>query len=98
MKTNKYQNNGIHEDAPSAREEEIKREYGELITTRQIAQIFCYPSEAAVLKAHARGTLPISMGQFRGRRGWFATAHAVAVCLESFEDRCRSGGYDELAN
>lgn len=71
--------------AVDRKEAELKARYGELITAGDLAEIFRYPSREAVLKAHARGALPVSMARFPRRRGWFATPRSVARCLTALE-------------
>lgn len=68
---------------------EILDAYGELLTPTDLAKIFRYPSEEAVLKAHTRGVLPVPLARFRGRRGWFVTATIVAEKLNELESELR---------
>ena len=76
-------------DALSAiveREKRLIKDYGEFLCVKDIAQIFRYPSPGSVLKAHEAGHLPVKIKKFRNRRGYFATAKAVAVVICEFEE------------
>ena len=60
----------------------ITSRYGLVLSLKDIADIFHYPSLQAVRKAHTRGTLPVKLKTFPGRRGMFATAESVAEAIE----------------
>jgi len=59
----------------------IRRRYGEMLDMRQLADFYRYPSVAAVRKARQRGTLPVAVHRFRGKRGYFAKAGDVAKSM-----------------
>ena len=69
----------------AAREEYFRRKYGELLTLNEIAEVLRYPSTQALRKAYERGTLPLELRRFPNRRGYFATARAVAMVVDSLE-------------
>ncbi len=69
-----------------SRELALRERYGELLTLADIAEVFRYPSEQAVRRAHSRGLLPVELVRFPGRRrGWFATARTVAALLDELD-------------
>lgn len=63
----------------------ITSRYGLILSLEDIADIFHYPSMQAVRKAHTRGTLPVKLKTFPGRRGMFATAESVAEAIENLD-------------
>ena len=63
----------------------LRERYGELLTLAELAQLFRYPSNQALLKARARGQLSIPLIKFPNRRGWFASARMVAEYLDRIE-------------
>ncbi len=69
----------------NCRENLLRARYGELLTPEDLAEVLHYPSGEAVLKARSRGVLPVPLGRFPHRRGWYATPRAVARCLDDFE-------------
>ena len=71
----------------SPREERLREQYGEVLTPKELAEILRYPSEAALLKADQRGTLPIRLARFRHRRGRYATVGALARCLDELDQQ-----------
>lgn len=71
------------------REDFLRERYGELLTPEDLAELFRYPSTEAVMKAHSRGKLPVPLARFRARRGWYATARAVAECLDELDASLR---------
>lgn len=71
------------------RADELSQQYGELLTTEDIAKILRYPSAEAVVKAHLRGALPVPLAKFPHRRGWYATVEVVAECLDGLDRKLR---------
>lgn len=67
------------------RERDIRDQFGELLSTADLAKLLRYGSPQAVRQARARGVFPVPMQQIPGRRGWFATARAVAVYLDHLD-------------
>lgn len=59
----------------------MTQQFGELLSIADLASALRYPSAAAVRQARRRGRLPVEMQLLSGRRGWFATARAVAEYL-----------------
>lgn len=68
-------------------EQEVRERYGDLLTIRDLAALLRYPSAEAVRKAHQRDQLPLALVRMAPRRGWFATARAVAELLERLESQ-----------
>lgn len=68
-------------------EDELREDFGALLTQTDLARLLRYPTVQAVRKARARGNLAIPMFQLPMRRGWFATARAVAEFLATLEQR-----------
>lgn len=68
-----------------SREGILRERYGELLTLAELANLFRYPSSQALLKARARGQLAVPLIKFPNRRGWFATARAVADYLDRID-------------
>ncbi len=60
--------------------------YGPLLSTKDIAEVFKYSSTGAVRKAHELGNLPVKLHKFQNRRGFFATAKSVAIAIASLEE------------
>lgn len=75
----------LHGTAVADFEASLRARFGDLLTLADVAQVLRYPSLQAAQKARLRGALPIPMKRIDGRRGWYATARAVAVFLEKFE-------------
>ena len=48
---------------------------------KDIAEVFKYSSPSSVRKAHELGHLPVKLRKFPARRGYFATAHSVALAI-----------------
>jgi hypothetical protein len=71
----------------STREDDLKQRFGDLLNLNDLAEVLRYPSAHAIRKARIRGRLPIELIQMPGRRGWFATARAVAKLLDSLESQ-----------
>ena len=67
------------------REEQLVHRYGQLLTLSDLTDVLRYPSVQALRKARIRGQLPIELVKFPNRRGWFATARAVAALLEQVD-------------
>jgi len=68
-----------------SRENNLRERYGELLTLADLADLFRYPSSQALLKARSRGQLSVPLIKFPNRRGWFATARAVAEFLDRID-------------
>jgi hypothetical protein len=66
-------------------EAELSRRYGALLNQADLAILLRYPSVQAIQKARARGDLGIPMIKIPPRRGWYATARAVAEFLAGIE-------------
>ena len=60
--------------------------YGELLSVRELADVFKYPSASAVRRANAKGCFPIKLGSFPDRKGLFATATSVAAALSKLDE------------
>ncbi len=76
-------------DATSAisdREQRLISLYGEILSVKELAQVFKYSSPGSVRKAHELGHLPVKLKKFRNRRGFFATAKSVATAIAQLED------------
>jgi hypothetical protein len=65
----------------SERATALRERFGDLLTMSDLAAIFRYSSVGAIHKARSRGQLPVPVVQMPPRRGWFATAEAVAEVL-----------------
>jgi len=65
-------------------EQRIIDKYGEILTTKEIAEVLRFPTADAVTKAHQQGRLPISLTQFSGRRGFYTSAACIAKALYEF--------------
>lgn len=72
------------------RERQLTTEFGELLSTADLARVLRYRTVAAVRKARVRGALQIPMQRFPGRRGWYATARSVAAYLDGLDSLTRS--------
>lgn len=70
--------------------------YGSLLTLADVAKVFRYPSVQAARKARVRGSLPVTMCKIPPRRGWFATAAAVAEVLSRIDHRDLGAGDDNM--
>lgn len=68
------------------REAFLRQRYGELLTLEEVAEVLRYPSANAARKAHSRGKFPLKLNRFPKRAGLFATAKAVAKCLEMLDE------------
>lgn len=71
------------------REAALRQRFGDLLTLSDLAIVLRYPSVGAIRKARSLGQLPIALLRMPPRRGWFATASAVAELLCLLE----SGGH-----
>jgi hypothetical protein len=67
-------------------EQRLLEKYGEVLTTSEIADALRYKSADAVVKAHNRGKFPIKLVEFQHRRGYFASARAVAHVIREFHE------------
>lgn len=65
----------------------LRSRYGELITAEDLTEILRYRSVTALLKANERGVLPVPLVKLPGRKGWFATASAVAQFFDEVDYR-----------
>lgn len=74
------QNHSTH-----GRERQLTAEFGELLSTADLARLLRYRTVAAVRKARLRGALQIPMQRLPGRRGWYATARSVAAYLDRLD-------------
>ena len=63
------------------REEALLRQYGELVTLKEVAFQLKFPSPDAVRKCHERGSLPLELFRFPKRRGLYAYTRALARLL-----------------
>lgn len=71
------------------RAERLRERFGDVMAPGDLAAVLRYPSEESVVKAHARGVLPVPLAKFPRRRGWFVTVEVVAECLDELEDSLR---------
>lgn len=67
------------------READLRTRFGDVLTLTDLAVVLRYASVGAIRKARSRGQLPVQLVKMQGRRGWFATADAVAEYLSSLE-------------
>lgn len=67
------------------REAALRERFGDLLNLSDLAVVLRYPSTGAIRKARYRGQLPVPLVQMPPRRGWFATAEAVAELLCTLE-------------
>lgn len=87
----------LHFGMDQTRESALKARYGELLSLADLAGVLRYPSVQAIQKARLRGALRLPMFQIPGRRGWLATARAVATYLEDLDARSnRAVAIDEF--
>jgi len=84
-----------HAQSPaSEREAALRTSYGELLGLADLSAVLRYPSVQAIQKARIRGTLKVPTFQIAGRRGWYATARAVAEYLDGLDaDRHPKGSH-----
>lgn len=66
------------EDSRTAR---LLSRYGELMTLDELAEVLKYPSRQALLDAHRRELLPVTLVKMPKRRALFAPTCAVAEFL-----------------
>lgn len=59
-----------------------------ILSAADTARLMGFPSIEALSKARKSGRLPIQMFQLPGRRGWFASRHAVKAWLEQALGTC----------
>jgi hypothetical protein len=57
---------------------ELRSRYGDLLTLKEIAEVFRYPTVGAVRKANSRGTLPVKLYRFPNKNGFYAKVREVA--------------------
>ncbi len=69
----------------ASKEEELRSRYGDVICVGDLAQLFHFPSVAAIQKARARGRFPVALARLPNRRGWYTTPKAVAEVLVNLE-------------
>lgn len=67
----------------------LRERFGDVLTLPDLASVLRYPSTGAIRKARVRGQLPLQLVQMPPRRGWFATAEAVAELLCNLENGTR---------
>ena len=79
----------------SEREAALRERFGDVLTLADLAVILRYPSVGAIRKARSRGQLPLALARMRPRRGWFATAEAVADLLCSLDGERHSASDTE---
>lgn len=63
-------------------EDRLRRQYGELLLTAELAELLRYSSSSALRRAHAKGRLPVQLHRFAGRRTLFAKVEEVARVLD----------------
>ncbi|THD09441.1 hypothetical protein [Rhodanobacter lindaniclasticus] len=68
------------------READLRTRFGDVLTLTDLAVVLRYSSVGAIRKSNSRGQLPVQLVKMTGRRGWFATAEAVAEYLASLEE------------
>ena len=72
--------------ALSDREKRLITQYGEILSVKDLAEVFKYSSPGSVRKAHELGHLPVKLKKFENRRGFFATAKSVAAAIAQLDD------------
>lgn len=65
--------------------QQLREQYGFLLTVDEVATLLRYPSAAAVRQAHTTGRLPVSLVTLPGRRTLFATTESVVRVLARAE-------------
>jgi hypothetical protein len=63
----------------------LMREYGVLLSVKEVAEVLRYPNAEAARRAHYRGKLPVKLKKFPDRRVLFATASDVAKAIGQLE-------------
>jgi len=61
----------------------LRGRYGELMTLKDVMDVFKYKTEDSVRKAFKRGTLPVKLYRFEGKSGLFAKTIEVAECIDN---------------
>lgn len=56
-------------------------DWGYVVGSAGLRQVFGYPSQAALRQAIARGAIPVRVFELEGRKGPFALAHDLAAWL-----------------
>jgi hypothetical protein len=64
--------------AAMAREDALLRQYGELVSLKEIAFQLKFPTAEAVRKSHERGHLALELFRLPKRRGLYAYTRALA--------------------
>ena len=67
--------------AAMAREDALLRQYGELVSLKEIAFQLKFPTAEAVRKSHERGHLALELIRLPKRRGLFAYTRALAELM-----------------
>lgn len=67
--------------AAMAREDALLRQYGELVSLKEIAFQLKFPTAEAVRKSHERGHLALELIRLPKRRGLFAYTRALAQLM-----------------
>lgn len=73
--------NPLAEDLARELNEQLVRQFGQVLPSGVLVKALGYRSAAAYQKAIARGTVPVSLFQIPNRRGRFALARDVAIWL-----------------
>jgi len=68
------------------RKQRLIAQYGEILSVKEIAEVFKYSSPSSVRKAHELGHLPVKLKKFPERRGQYATASSVAHAIGWLDD------------
>ena len=63
--------------------EELVRQYGQLLSSAALSKVLGFPSTNALCQAVIRGTVPIPLMEIPNRRGRFALARDVAKWLSA---------------
>ena len=65
------------------REARLLARYGEILSVRDLAEVYKYASPASVRRAHEQGHLPVPLYKFPTRRGLYALTRDVANSFDS---------------
>jgi hypothetical protein len=57
------------------------KDWGYVVGSAGLRQVFGYPTQAALRQAVARGAVPVRVFELDGRKGPFALAHDLAAWL-----------------
>lgn len=63
----------------------LRQEYGQLLSTEDLAQVLNYRTVQAVRRAILRGRFPIPVQKIDGRRGHFARVEDVSTYLQGLK-------------